>query len=75
MHAIVQHICNTIYLNPAISLAIQLRFQYFKHLHVALDLQNMVVANKMNSSEAKGLKSELNARPPQPKCGIIPLDH
>ena len=46
-------VCNTIYLKPAISLAIQLRFQYFKRVHVALDLQNMIVANKMSSSQSK----------------------
>ncbi len=38
---------------PAISLAIQLRFQYLKHVHVTLDLQIIVVASEMDSGQLK----------------------
>ncbi len=58
----------------AISLAIQLRFQYLKHVHVTLDLQIIVVASKINSGQLKGATGESNAGPHAPKARIIPLD-
>ncbi len=47
----VQHLADE---EPAISLAIQLRLQCLKHVHVALDMQIMMMASKLDSSQAKG---------------------
>ena len=48
------YLCLQPYTTPAISFATQLRFQHFKHVHVALDMQIIMEASKMDKVQAKG---------------------